>query len=79
MPASAVAVRSAGSCSRRRSSRFSESTMPGRAGGMPIEIRVPPPQGVTGTPAPAAATRTPPTSSRVPGNTTASGVRPSST
>ncbi len=50
-----------------------------RLGGEPIAIRVPPPHGVTGRPASPAATSTAATSSFVPGNTTASGVRPSTT
>src|SRR3990172_1833021 len=79
IPASTVAVKSPGSCSRRRFSRFSARTRPKRWGGLPMPILVPPPHGATGISDSAAARRTAATSSLVPGSTTASGVRPSTT
>src|SRR4029450_13187604 len=50
---------------------------PWRWGGEPIAILVPPPHGVTGTPASPAITSAAATSSFVPGKITASGARPS--
>jgi hypothetical protein len=53
--------------------------MPARAGGAPTLGAVPPPHGVTGIEASPARARTALTSSTVPGNTAAVGVRPSIT
>src|ERR1700687_725559 len=79
IPASTVAVRSPGSCSRSRLSRFSARTRPQRVGGAPIPILVPPPHGITGISRAAATGRAAATSSSDPGSATASGVRPSTT
>src|SRR5262249_48626113 len=68
-----------GSCSSMRSSRFRHRTRPSRVGGAPMPSFVPPPQGVTGMPWSAASVRICAISSFEPGNTTASGVRPSRT
>jgi len=48
-------------------------------GGEPMAILVPPPHGVTGSPSSAATASRAAISSLLPGRTTASGVRPSST
>src|SRR5687768_11702697 len=79
MPAWTVAVRSPGSCSSRRARRLRLSTTPLRAGGAPTVAALPPPHGITGTPAAAACWTTVPISSTEPGKTTTSGVQPSTT
>ncbi len=79
MPASAVVVRSPGSCSMIRHMRLRPSTRPRRSGGVPMPSLVPPPEGVTAIPASPASPRIATTSSFEPGKTTASGVRPSRT
>src|SRR5712691_856228 len=62
-----------------RSRRRRPSTRPARGAGIPAADAVPPPHAITGTSASAASATIARTSSTVPGNTAASGVRPSTT
>src|SRR5262249_23026554 len=79
IPACAATARSPGSCSTTAPSRLRTRASPARAGGTPTPIALPPPHGTTGTEASADWATTAATSSTVPGNTAASGVRPSIT
>src|SRR5229473_3026837 len=76
-PACTVAVMSPQACSRIPLSRAVERTRSTRRGGFPQPIFVPPPRGITASPARLAQARTFPSSSCVPGSTTIPGRTPS--